>query len=181
MKHKSLLAVLFLFAIINASSQELDTSEYKDQFFIDVGLKLLLPTNPEIESLVFFDFSANFGLSIIPRRYYLGIGVDAGIGLDWFQIFSEETEEEKEKNKDKEYRQFGLSLGVRAYNLIKIGHFYLAPFIGCDFLFIIIPMPYTGIQIGYKIFSIEYGYYFPIYNGTMHQISIKIEASAILK
>jgi hypothetical protein len=169
-----MLLLLSLFIIGTVSSEEYDIDEYKDSFFMDMGFKFLFPFEREIGTLIFGDFSANFGLELIPRRCFLGFGVDAGIGIDWFSIFSDQDDP------NREYNQFGFSLGARIYNLLKFGPFYVVPFLGCDFLFIIIPMPYAGVQIGYKLFSIEYGYYFPIHNFVLHQLSIKIDISSIL-
>jgi hypothetical protein len=169
-----MLLLLSLFVIGTVSSEEYDIDEYKDLVFLDAALKFIFPFEPEIGTLILADFSANLGLELIPRRYFLGIGVDVGIGVDWFSIFSDED------TTDREYNQFGFSLGARIYNLIKFGPFYVIPFFGCDFLFIVIPMPYAGVQIGYKLFSFEYGYYFPVHNFVLHQISIKVDISSIL-
>jgi hypothetical protein len=184
MKYKILFISLFLLIVFDAFSVDWFADEYKNEIFYDIAFKFILLDGesnrlpqfivPVIDKIIFMDFSINGGTEIIPEWYYLGIGIDAGVGISLFEGEGEKIDWEKGN------RYFGFSLGARLYNLFKIGHFYLIPFFGSDFLFIIVPMPYIGIQIGYRIFSIEYAYYIPVYKATLHQISIKIDVSSII-
>jgi hypothetical protein len=53
------------------------------------------------------------------------------------------------------------------------------PFFGCDFLFVILPMPYVGMEISFKIVGLEYAYYLSLGNDNpiRHQISLKLHLS----
>ena len=146
---------------------------YYDKFEKDINLswRFLIPP-PNENSVGFVGFSAGIGYGIIPEFYYIGIAGDVALGFDWFTLFSDDG---NNKNNDKENYQLGISLGGRIYNLIQIYNFMVWPFIGCDFFFIILPMPYVGIELSYKIVGFEYAYYLPIYNEIIasHRISIK--------
>lgn len=154
---------------------------------INVSLRFIFPVSKSFlfsrsQRNSFFglvDGSAGVGYGVIPGYYYIGIAGDIAIGFDWFELFSE-SKEDKDKNKDKdknrEYSQIGFSFGGRIYNLIKIYDFRIMPFFGCDFLFVMLPMPYTGIEVSFKIVGLEYAYYLSVDsdNPIKHQMSLKI-------
>jgi hypothetical protein len=142
----------------------------KIEYDTNASLRFILPP-PYPSAFVFFDFSAGISYGIIPAYYYIGIAGDIAIGTDWFALFSEN------EDIDREYTQFGFSLGVRVYNLIRISNFKIIPFLGCDFLFVLLPMPYIGAEISFEGIGIgiEYAYYLPIVNNIQrHQMSLKI-------
>jgi hypothetical protein len=152
---------------INIFSQEKDEYlfNFDEQYYyfdkietdINLSWRFLIPP-PNANSIGLVGFSAGIGYGIIPEIYYIGIAGDVALGFDWFTIFSDDNN----KNDDKGDYQIGVSLGARIYNLIQIYNFRIWPFFGCDFFFIVLPMPYVGIELSYKIIGFEYAYYLPI-------------------
>jgi hypothetical protein len=182
---KRLVLCIFLFGIsFILFSQEIndvfDTFAYPDTLEIqsynrvetdvNTSLRFIFPT-PDIAAFSFVDFSAGIGFGIIPGYWYIGAAADAAIGLDWFAMFSDE-----EDDFDREYNQFAISLGARIYNSIRLADLQLKPFFGCDFLFILLPMLYAGMEISIKSVGLEYAYYFDMGDGNpiRHQVSLKL-------
>ena len=146
---------------------------------INASLRFIYPP-PNENSFGYIDFSLGISYGIIPEFYYIGIAGDIALGFDWFGLFSNDNkEQDDDKNNDEKIYQIGLSIGARIYNLLQIYNFKICSFIGCDFLYIILPMPYVGIEFSYKMFGLGYAYYLPIYKefSTNHQISIKFYLS----
>jgi hypothetical protein len=139
---------------------------------INASWRFLIPP-PNENFIGFVDFSVGIGYGIIPEFYYIGVAGDVALCFDWFSLFSDDNEKMKNNNK-KDY-QIGVSIGGRIYNLLQIYNFRIWPFIGLDFLFIIPPMPYVGIELSYKIIGFEYACYLPLNNKNpmRHRISIK--------
>jgi hypothetical protein len=181
-----ILSILLFSISLNLLSQETDGFSDKSMFYnkiekdINVSLRFIFPVS-KLSFFSFGDFSAGIGYGIIPQYYYIGIAGDVAIGADWLALFFEDKEDKK-NNPDREYNQFGFSLGGRIYNLIKIFDFGIMPFFGCDFLFVLLPMPYVGMEISFKIIGLEYAYYLSINNDNpiRHQISWKIHLSKII-
>jgi len=157
----------------NKLSSALDYN-YNDTFEADFNLsvKVVFPPVDDI-AFSFIDFSAGIAYGIIKKFYYIGIAADFALGTDWFSFFPDDNNYYIRYNRV--FDQFGISLGVRVYNVIKISNFSFIPFFGCDFMLITIPMLYAGAEIAYNIFGIEYAYYLPIGENKIsrHQISIK--------
>ena len=164
---------------INVFSQEKNKLlfNFDEQYFYfdkieinyDGSLRFLIP--PPHESLFgFVGYSVGIFYGIIPESYYIGIAGDMALGFDWFTLFSGDP------STNKENPQIGASIGGRIYNLLQIKNFRIWSFIGCDFLLIILPMPYAGIELSYKMAGFEYAYYFRINNENpaRHRISIKL-------
>lgn len=184
MKYFTIFIFLFSYSI-NAFSQDLDKLlfnfneqyYYYDKFEKDsnASLKIVFPPIHE-SSIVFVDFSLGISYGLVQEYFYIGVAGDLALGPSWFALFSDDNNSNynKNNNNDSEILQIGASLGARIYNLFQISNFRIWSFFGCDFLFIILPMPYAGIELSYKILGLEYAYYFPIYEDTArHQISIK--------
>ncbi|MDR2632554.1 MAG: hypothetical protein LBC51_02900 [Treponema sp.] len=183
MKYFVLIILLFNISV-NLLSQEMDElSDRTDksvfyynkvEYDTNGSLRFIFPT-PDTSFFALIDASIGIGYGIIPRYYYIGIAGDIAIGLDWFP-------EDKENNnidrgyKQREYDQIGFSFGGRIYNHIRIFDFGIMPFFGCDFLFVIFPMLYVGMEISFKIVGIEYAHYLSLGNDNpiRHQISVKI-------
>ncbi len=161
---------------MNAFSEGIDTSTpsyRKIDFDLNLSLRFMFPF-PEYGTLILLDFSAGMGYGIIPGYWYIGAAADAALGLDWFLLFSDE---EESSDPDREYNQFGISLGARIYSEIRLtDSFRIRPFFGCDFLFILSPMLYAGMEASVHIAGLEYAYYFSTEsdNPIRHQISLKI-------
>lgn len=165
---------LHLFSREMECFEDADTAAPSDKIIesdFNMSLRAMFPA-PEVSPLFFLDFSAGIGFRIVPGFCYIGAAADAGIGTDWFVIFSEDEEDDS----DAELEQFGISLGARIYSSIKLADVALRPFFGCDFLFIVSPMLYAGMEVSYKIIGLEYAYYFstPNDNPVRHQISLKL-------
>ena len=161
--------------------------EFNEQYYyynkfekkINASWRFIFPP-PNENSFGFLDISGGIGFRVIPDFYYIGISGDVALGFDWF-ITDNYSNNNNNKNNDKKTYQIGVSLGGRIYNLFQIKNFRIWSFIGCDFLFIIFPMPYTGLELSYKMIGLEYAYYFPIIkeNPARHQISIKFHLPRI--
>jgi hypothetical protein len=170
-----LLSVLF-FAAINLSSQESYFDDIDDSKFIsfDISVRSVFPAPSPIDVLFLLDFGLNMGIDIVPDVLSFGMAGDVGIGVDWFLLFADDDDDDDDK-KNKTYNQLALSVGTRMYTILKISFFHILPFLGCDFMFIIVPMPYAGVQIKYKMIGIEYARYFHSDDYSMrHQVSFII-------
>lgn len=167
---------------INIFSQEKEKLlfEFGDEYYyygkfekdINASWRFLTPP-PNVNSIGFVGLSAGIGYGIIPQFYYIGIAGDVALGFDWIALSSDD---DKKNDNNKENPQIGISLGGRIYNLFQIYNFKIWPFIGCDFFFVILPMPYVGLELSYRIIGFEYAYFFPIYKEELairHRISIK--------
>jgi len=167
---------------INIFSQEKEELlfEFDEQYYyydkiekdINLSWRFLVPP-PNENSFGFVGFSVGIGYGIIPEFYYIGIAGDVALGFDWLTLFSDDNNKKDDNNKNP---QIGISLGARIYNLIQIYNFRIWPFFGCDFFFVVLPMPYAGIELSYKLIGFEYAYFLPIYKeaiATRHRISIK--------
>lgn len=148
---------------------------YFDKIEKDINLswRFLIPP-PNENSFGYVGISVGIGYGVIQEFYYIGIAGDVALGFDWFTLFSDDNNVDK-KDDDKKNYQIGASIGGRIYNLLQIYNFRIWPFFGCDFLFVLLPMPYAGIELSYKIIGLEYAYYLPINseNHARHRISIK--------
>ena len=176
--------ILFLFFFsFNIFSQEREELFYRfderyyyyDKFERDINASLRFLIPPPHESVFgFFCGNMGMGYGIIPEYYYIGAACDFALGFDWFRIFSGGENNSNER----ESYQLGLSLGFRLYNLVQIKNFRIWSFVGSDFLFVILPMPYAGLEITFKMIGLEYAYYFPIENGypTRHRVSLIFRA-----
>jgi hypothetical protein len=180
--------VLLLFTCsINIFSQDVNKLlfEFDEEYYyydkfekeINASWRFIFPPQNE-NSFGFVDSSVGIGYGIIPEFYYIGIAGDVALGFDWFSS-------DDDSNKDKKNYQIGVSIGGRIYNLFQIYNTNLRiwSFIGCDFLFIILPMPYVGVELSYKLIGIEYACYLPIIkdNPVRHQISIKFHLPKLNK
>jgi hypothetical protein len=184
MKVKVFIMLLLFTAFQNLCPQEFmsNDSSYSSgnsgriEFVADVSLRFLFPL-PDIYSLIFIDVSSGWELKIIQNYFSIGIAGDAAIGLDWFALFSDDKDDDdKNDYKDREYNQFGFSLGARIYSSIKVRPLEVNLFLGYDFLFIVLPMPYAGITVFIHKIGIEYAYYLPTQrygNPGLHQLSVK--------
>jgi hypothetical protein len=173
--------ILLFTCSINIFSQDINELlfNFDEQYYyfdkiekdINASWRFIIPP-PDENSFGFVDISVGICHEIIPEFYYIGVAYDVALGFDWFALSSNSDDN---KNNDKENYQIGVSIGGRIYNLLQIYNFRIWSFIGCDFLFIILPMPYVGIELSYKILGLEYAYYLPINkeNPAKHQISIK--------
>jgi hypothetical protein len=210
MKYNAVFIFLLVFSFSKLSSQELfiqkDKSylHYGHEYFnytVDWSLKFIFPIyenyplilgdlSPENHPLILGDLSAGIGYEIIPNLFLIGVAGDVGIGVGWLSLFyglssenneKDRSDNEKYKNDDEiAYNLFALSLGARIYNIMKINKISIINFLVYDFQFIILPMPYIGIDIFYKKIGIEYAYYLPTkrYSNTMlHQLSLKCNIS----
>jgi len=175
---------LLLFACsINIFSQDInkylfefnEDYYYYDKFEKDINAswRFIYPP-PNENSFGFVDISAGIAYSIVPEFYYIGVAGDVALGFDWFHS-DDDDDNNINKDKDKKDYQIGVSVGGRIYNLLQIKNFKAWSFIGCDFLFLIVPMPYIGGELSYKILGIEYACYLPMIkdNPVRHQVSIK--------
>jgi hypothetical protein len=183
MKHFSIFILLFTCSI-NLFSQDINKLlfEFNEQYYyydkfekdINASWRFIFPP-PNDNTFGFIDISAGIFYGIFPKFYYIGIAGDVAYGFDWFHS------DNGNKNNDKKNYQIGLSIGGRIYNLFQINKFRIWPFIGCDFLFIIYPMLYAGLELSFKILGLEYAYYFPIIeeNPARHRISIKFHLPKI--
>jgi hypothetical protein len=191
---KSFIIALFIFICsIQLFSQERNELSpvfypslyYSDKVEKDINLSLLLTLPPFHESAMgYVDLSAGIGYGIIPGKWYIGIAGNMSLGTSWLELFamflgedSEEDEDDRpEEEDDDSIPQVGFNLGARVYSVFQLRNFRIASFAGCDFLMIKFPMPYVGLELAYKLFGIEYAYYFPLDNDvpTRHRISIKL-------
>ena len=149
---------------------------------VDISLRFTVPELPESEGMAFINIGYGRYFPIVPHLISPGIYADFGIGVDWFGLFSDD-DTDKEKTKNKEYKQFGLNLGFRLFNLIEIGMVDINTFIGYNFIlgqldarasgFIHTPVIGASIAIGFV--AIEYCYYIPTRfssNVTFHHFTI---------
>jgi hypothetical protein len=179
--------IVFIILLLNISAYLCSQEKYETNKSIEynfyreierdfnASFRFVFPP-PDPSTFAFVDFSAGISYGIT-SVYYIGIAGDIAIGSDWFALFS--TDENENRNTDKKYTQFGFSLGARIYNFIRISNnFRIIPFFGCDFFYIVLPIPYIGAEILIKMIGIEYAYYLPISNNiSRHQISLKIHLS----
>jgi hypothetical protein len=152
-----------------------DEYYYYDKFEKNINASWRFLTPPLFgDTWGFVGLSAGIGYEIIPRFYYIGIAGDVALGFAWLALSSDDNNKKDDKiDKDS---QIGISIGGRIYNVLQINNFKIWPFFGCDFFFIILPMPYVGAELSYKIIGFEYAYFLPIYKeviATRHRISIK--------
>jgi len=174
--------ILLFTCSINIFSQDINKLlfEFNEQYYyrgifekdFNFSLRFVFPP-PDDNSFGFIDASIGISYGVIPEYYYIGIAADAALGFDWFALFSDSKDR---RNYNENYQsQLGVSLGGRIFNLLQIRNFRIWSFIGCDFMYIVVPMPYVGGELSFKIFGLEYAYYLPIFEEvpTRHQISIK--------
>ncbi len=173
-KMKRFIFIIFLSVVsLHVFSLEIlevrESSYTKIEADINASLRFMFPFS-DPSAIALMDLSAGIGYGIIPGRYYIGIAADAAIGLDWLTLFSQD-----EDDSDSEKEQFGFSLGARIYNSIRMAEFTIKPFFGCDFLFILSPMLYAGMEVSYKLVGLEYAHYFGTEQGNpiRHQLSLK--------
>ncbi|MDR2924249.1 MAG: hypothetical protein LBU85_13045 [Treponema sp.] len=176
---------IFLFACsINIFSQEINglLFEFDPQFYYygkieketNISIRFIIPP-PNENTFCFLDISAGIYFRIVTGFYYIGVAGDIALGVDWFTLFSNDDNRNRNNNNEERNYQLGLSAGGRFYNLFQINNFRIWQFVGCDFLFIFLPMPHAGMELSYKSFGIEYAYHFPIIGyPARHQISIKL-------
>lgn len=127
----------------------------------------------------------NFGYGryypIVPHVISPGIHIDAGFGIDWLYVFSDEDD----KDKNKELKHLGLNCGLRLFNLIELGVIDINMFAGFNVVLgqldnrapVGIINPAIGASLTIKFIGIEYSYYFPSRysdNIAFHHISIII-------
>jgi len=181
--------IFLLTCSINIFSQDINKYlfEFNEDYYywnsfekdINASWRFIYPP-PNENTFAFLDISAGVAYGVIPEFYYLGVAGDIALGFDWFTLFSDDKKEDNQadnnkKSSDEKDYQIGVSIGGRIYNLLQIKNFKIWSFIGCDFLFLILPMPYIGGELSYKILGIEYAYYLPVIedNPARHRISIK--------
>jgi len=109
-------------------------STYFNQFGIralyDISLRFFFPIK-SIGFLSFINFGFGLGIDILKDILSPGIYFDIGIGTDWFfnPIRTNDT------NIYIYTGQLAFSDGLRLYNVIRINHFKIIPFIGYNFMF----------------------------------------------
>ncbi len=178
---------IFLFSVsLSLFSQEAETlSHWTDaaassngeiEYDLNASWRVIFPVS-KYAFFSFVDVSMGAGYAIISEYWYFGGAVDAAIGTDLAALFSKD-EDEEEPDPGREYNQVAFSLGTRIYSKIKIFDFGLTSFAGIDMLFVTFPMLYAGMEISYKMFGLEYAYYFftpkdNMIQHTRHQISLK--------
>jgi hypothetical protein len=177
--------ILLFTCSINIFSQDINKLlfEFDEQYYyydkiekdINASWRFTFPPLTE-NTFGYIDFSAGIGYGIVPGYYYIGAAGDGALGFDWFALFTDDNKNNSNKNNNNnKVYQIGMSIGGRIFNLVQIHNLRIWSFIGCDFLFVILPMPYVGGELSYKLLGVEYAYYLPINNENpvRHQISIK--------
>jgi hypothetical protein len=198
MKKKGFCILFLTFSLYQIFSQEyfikkndINLSKYDyDYEFTQYGLRALGELSARLffpsdsNSLTFVNFGLGVGVDIYPHVLSPGIYLDIGIGTDWFALFSKDDDKDKKEDKDtkdkkeddEDIPQIGLNAGLRIYNIINIHYFNIIPFIGYNVVLGHYPLPNAGISISFKIFAIEYAYYFPVSYDPIghHHFAVKI-------
>ena len=176
---KIILLIILLFCCIGIHSQDIDKLflRFDERYYyydkiernINASWRFLIPP-PHENSFGFVGVSIGIGYGIIQEIFYIGIAGDVALGFDWFGLFSDNND----NNDNVENLQIGVSTGFRLYNLLQIRNFKILSFIGSDFLFAFLPMPYIGLELSFKLIGFEYAHYFPFNYGysSRHRISI---------
>ena len=164
---------MFLFLAQYVQSESRDgIYNYPDDShnLLEASLRFLMPELPSGEGMVFLNFGYGFHYPLVPHIVCPGIFLDAGIGLDWLAILSDnEEDKDKDKEKKRDYKQLGLNLGLRVYNLIEFGFVDINPFVGYNLILgqldrrapWFFGSPVIGVSLAIKFVGIEYCYYVP--------------------
>jgi hypothetical protein len=179
---RSFIFILFFTCSTNIFSQNIEKLlfEFNDQYYFKNTFEIEMNASvrfiflpPNENSFAFGDFSIGIAYGIVPGICYIGITADVALGLDWFALFSNDNN--NRRNDNRENYQLGASLGCRIFNLLQLGNFRIWSFFGSDFLYVILPMPYVGGELSFKLIGLEYAYFLPIYDDvpTRHRVSLK--------
>jgi len=165
---------LTMLAILVASTSNLSSESFSVNHIesgVNSSLRFMFPY-PESRFSALVGIAGSLQYPIKHDAYYIGVSGDVHLGLNWITLLSESNGD----NNTRSPAHYGFSLGTRVFNKIDLGNIALIPFFGCDFFFIGLPMPNTGMEIlFFHVFGIEYSYYFKVNDfPTRHQISIKI-------
>lgn len=182
------IAVFLLVIIIQSIYSQTEENNKTENYLSEISLKFVFPELYKPEPTIFVNFGSGLYYKIIPKIFMPGIFIDVGIGYDLMRILTEDDSDYK-KIKNEEFEQFGLSSGLRLYNLIEIGSININTFSGYTFILgqldkrasPIIHNPIVGASISIDFIGVEYAYYFPMEystNTTFHHISIFLHSKS---
>ena len=170
--------------VLAVSVQNMYAESKMELEILELSLRFVMPEENDPQGLIFVNLGAGFHREIVPKLISPGLYIDAGIGPDWLELFSDS--DGKEDKRDKEFYQLGINLGFRLYNFFDLGIASIKPFVGYNLILgqldnrapWAIHNPVIGVSLAIKIIGIEYCYYIPTYfsnNVPFHHLAIKLQ------
>ena len=150
------------------------------QTLIDLSLRFLWPDVASPRAMIYTNLGIGVHRRVVPGLFVPGVYVEAGIGVDWWRLFSGE-----ERDPEDILEQFGLNLGFRVYNRIELGWASFNPFAGVSLLLgqlddrapSVTRNFVFGGALAFLFVGVEYAYHIPMNRSTnvrFHHVSIML-------